>query len=67
MWYLLKVDALIGAFVFSGASLLILAIFAWEEAKALAAARHRIYKRLGIQSLRYGLVGKRQFKMSRPY
>ena len=51
MWHLLKVDALIGAFVFSGAGLVILAIFAWE-AKALAAARHRIYKRLAIQSSR---------------
>ena len=46
MWYLLKVDALIGAFVFSGAALFILAMFAWQEAKAYAAARHRIYKRL---------------------
>jgi hypothetical protein len=46
MWYLLKVDALIGAFVFSGAGLVILAMFAWQEAKAYAAARHRIYKRL---------------------
>ena len=52
MWYLLKVDALIGAFVFSGTGLVILAMFAWEEAKALAAARHRIYKRLAIRSLR---------------
>jgi len=48
MWYLLKVDALIGAFVFSGAGLVILAMLAWEEAKALAAARHRVYKRLAI-------------------
>jgi hypothetical protein len=47
MWYLLKVDALIGAFVFSGAGLFILAMFAWQEAKAYAAARHRIYKRRG--------------------
>jgi hypothetical protein len=46
MWYLLKVDALIGAFVFSVAGLLILAIFTWEEAKALVAARHRIYRLL---------------------
>jgi len=37
MWYLLKVDALIGAFVFSGAALFILAMFAWQEAKAYAA------------------------------
>jgi hypothetical protein len=46
MWYLLKVDALIGVFVLSSAGLFILALFAWEEAKAYAAARHRIYKRL---------------------
>jgi len=46
MWYLLKVDALIGAFVFSAAGLLILTMFAWQEAKAYAAARHRIYRRL---------------------
>jgi hypothetical protein len=46
MWYLLKVDALIGAFVFSVAGLLIFALFAWQEAKAYSAARHRIYKRL---------------------
>jgi len=39
MWYLLKVEALIGVFVFSGAGLVILAMFAWEEAKALAVAR----------------------------
>jgi len=46
MWYLLKVDALIGAFMFFAAGLLILAMFAWQEAKAYAAARYRIYKRL---------------------
>jgi len=46
MWYLLKVDALVMAFVFSFAGLSILLLFAWQEAKAYAAARHRIYKRL---------------------
>jgi hypothetical protein len=46
MWYMLKVDALIAVFMFSGAGLLILAMLAWQEAKAYAAARHRIYKRL---------------------
>ena len=46
MWYLLKVDALIAVFVFSGAGLLILAMFAWHEAKAYAAASQRIYNRL---------------------
>jgi len=46
MWYLLKVDVLIGAFMFSVAGLLILAMFAWQEARAYASALHRIYKRL---------------------
>jgi len=46
MWYLLKVDALVTAFVFSFAGLSILLLFAWQEAKAYAAARQRIYKRL---------------------
>jgi len=46
MWYSLKVDALVAVFVFSGAGLFILAMFAWQEVKAYAAARHRIYKRL---------------------
>ena len=46
MWYLLKVDALIGVFMFSLAGLCILAMFAWHEARAYAAARHRIYRRL---------------------
>jgi hypothetical protein len=32
--------------VFSFAGLSILLLFAWQEAKAYAAARHRIYKRL---------------------
>ena len=32
MWYLLRVDALIGAFVFGTAGLVIFAMFAWEEA-----------------------------------
>jgi hypothetical protein len=38
MWYLLRVDALIGAFVFGTAGLVIFAMFAWEEAKKLARA-----------------------------
>ena len=46
MWYLLKVDALIAAFVFGFAGLLIAALFVYQEAKAYAAARHRIYQRL---------------------
>jgi len=48
MWYLLKVDAMIAAFVFVPASLMILALFAWQEAKAFAAARHRIANPLAI-------------------
>lgn len=46
MWYLLKVNALIGGLVFSVAGLFVLAMFAWQEAKAYAAARQRIYRRL---------------------
>ncbi len=46
MWYLLKVGALIAVFVFAGAGLLMLALLAWQQATAYAAARHRIYKRL---------------------
>ena len=36
MWYLLKVDALVTAFVFSVAGLTILALFVWNKAKAYA-------------------------------
>jgi hypothetical protein len=46
VWYLLKVDALIALLVFIPAGLFILALFAWQEAKALAAARHRIFQRV---------------------
>jgi hypothetical protein len=46
MWYLLKVYALVAAFGLSTAGLLILPAWVWSEAKALAAARHRIYSRL---------------------
>jgi hypothetical protein len=46
MLYLLKVDVLIAAFVFAGAGLIILALIAWQEAKAYAAARHTIQKRI---------------------
>ena len=38
MWYLLKVDALIGAFVFGAAGLVIFTMFAWEAARKLAHA-----------------------------
>ena len=46
MLYLLEVNALLAAFVFAGAGLIIFALFIWEQARALAAARHRIYERL---------------------
>jgi len=46
VWYLLKVDALAAAVIFAVAGLVVLVLFAWQEAKALVAARHRIYKRL---------------------
>jgi len=46
VWYLLKVDLLAAAVVFAGAGLIILVLFAWQEARALVAARHRIYERL---------------------
>ena len=42
MLYLLEVNALAAAFVFAGAGLIILALFAWQEAKAYGAARQRI-------------------------
>ena len=46
MWYLLKVDALVAGLVFSIAGLLVLTLFVYQEVKAYAAARHRIYQRL---------------------
>jgi len=46
MWYWLKVDALIAFAVFTPAGLIILGLFIWQEAKALVAARYRIYDRL---------------------
>jgi hypothetical protein len=46
MWYWLKVDVLIAFAVFAPAGLIILGLFLWQEAKAFAAARHRIYDRL---------------------
>jgi hypothetical protein len=46
MWYQLEVDALITGIMFTGAGAVILLMFAWQEAKELAAARHRIYNRL---------------------
>ena len=46
MFYWLKVYSLVAALVFAPASLIILSLFVWYEAKAYAPARHRIYKRL---------------------
>jgi len=46
MLYLLEVDALVAAFVFAGAGLIMLGLFAWQEAKAYAAARQRMYQRI---------------------
>lgn len=52
MWYLLKVDALIGALVFGAAGLVISAMFAWEAARkvadaALGARKRESYTKLG--------------------
>jgi hypothetical protein len=46
VWYLLKVDALVATCMFAVAGVVIFALFVWEQARALAAARDRIYKRL---------------------
>ena len=46
MLYLLEVNALVAAFVFTGAGLIMLGLFAWQEAKAYAAARQRMYQRI---------------------
>jgi hypothetical protein len=46
VFYQLKVDLLVAAVIFSAAGLIILALFAWFELKAYAAAQFRIYKRL---------------------
>ena len=46
MLYWLKVYSLVAALVFAPASLIILSLFVWYEAKAYASARQRIYKRL---------------------
>jgi len=46
LFYILKVDLLVAAVIFSAAGLIILILFAWFELKAYAAAQLRIYKRL---------------------
>ena len=46
MLYQLEVNALVAAFVFAGAGLIMLGLFAWQEAKAYVAARQRMYQRI---------------------
>jgi hypothetical protein len=46
MFYWVKVYGLIAAVVFAPAGMIILSLFVWYEAKAYAAARQRLYKRL---------------------
>ena len=48
MLYLLEVNALAAAFVFAVAGLTVFALFAWQEAKAYAAARQRIANSFAI-------------------
>jgi hypothetical protein len=43
MWYLLKVDVLVAAFVLSVAGLMIMALFLWQKAKASALDLPRLY------------------------
>ena len=43
MCYLLKVDALVAAFVLSVAGLMILALFVWQKAKAYVLDLLRLY------------------------
>ena len=46
MLYLLKIYALLAGTVFGLSGMVILALLAWREVKAFAAARHRIQERL---------------------
>ena len=48
MFYLLKVDILVASLVFAGAGLIVLPMFAWQQARAYIAARHSIQKRLSM-------------------
>jgi hypothetical protein len=48
MLYLLELDVLIAAFVLMLAGLVILALFAWQQAKALVAAQRRIFQRVAF-------------------
>jgi hypothetical protein len=58
MWYLLKVDVLVGVFVFASASLAILALFAWQEAKTFATAVDRALRNSTSAHGRRKTVGK---------
>ena len=46
MLYWMKVYGLIAVLVFTPAGMMILTLFAWQKARAYAAARHRIRERL---------------------
>ena len=46
MLYLLEANVLFAALIFGAAGFMILSLFVFEQARALAAARHRIYSRL---------------------
>ena len=46
MLYLLEVDVLVAALIFGVAGFMIFAFFVFEQARALVAARYRIYDRL---------------------
>jgi hypothetical protein len=60
------VDVLVAAFVFGFAGLLIAALFVYEEAKAYAAARHRIYRRL-VTLVAHPQVFANSFAISRGF
>ena len=48
MLYMLKVNILVASLVFAGAGLVLLPMFAWQQARAFMAARHSIQKRLAM-------------------
>ena len=62
MLYLLEVNGIVAAFtagfIFSVSGLVILTLFAWQEARAYAAARYRIHRR------RAGLIRQPQYVVS---
>jgi hypothetical protein len=63
MLYLLQLDVLIAAFVLMLAGLVILGLFAWQQAKALVAAQRRIFQR--VTTLIPGYVFASPFAISR--